>query len=110
MTRAYAPPLAASAVLASTTTAVLRRMERDYATTDTLSRRTVAAIYAVYAAHVIAIGLGTRLRVWPIPVRRQPANITGAAFVGAGACGVRKKGSCVFSWRFGIAPISSEDG
>lgn len=85
MTKANASPLAAAPVLATTTTAVLRRMERDYATIDTLSRRTVAAMYAVYAAHAIAIGWATRLRVWPIPLRHRPAKIAGAALVGAGA-------------------------
>lgn len=93
-------PACTAAVLGGVTAAVLRRMEHEYADRDTLSPRTVAAMYATYGAHAGALGWAASRRIWPVPLPPRAARATGvallatgsaAALAGAGPFGVGKQ-------------------
>jgi protein-S-isoprenylcysteine O-methyltransferase Ste14 len=64
---------------------VLRRMEAEYAETDTLSKPTVAAMYAAYGAHIAALAWSSSRRVWPARLPVGPCRIGGTALAAAGA-------------------------
>lgn len=54
-------------------------MEHEYADNDTLSRRTVVAMYATYSAHVAALTWGCRHRTWPVSLPTSPSRLAGTA-------------------------------
>nr|WP_239537093.1 phosphatidylethanolamine N-methyltransferase family protein [Arthrobacter roseus] len=65
---------------------VLRRMEREYDSTDTLSSTTVAVMYATYGAHGAALAWACVGRVWPVPCPTRPSRIVGSSLaIGGGA-------------------------
>lgn len=83
MTNRLAPVLAAGG-LAAATTAVVRRMERDYDTHDVLRPSTVAAMYGTYAIHSAAVTWAATRRIWPISAPPEPAIAVGSALTAAG--------------------------
>lgn len=72
-------PALTGGLLGGITTAVLARMQREYATRDTLSRSTVVAMYGTYGAHVAALTWASTRRVWLVPVPGTPAAVAGTA-------------------------------
>lgn len=50
-----AAPVLIAGVLGCATMALLQRLDAEYATTDTLAKPTVAAMYATYGAHSAAL-------------------------------------------------------
>ena len=85
---------AAAAAATGFAAAVERRMEREYASTDTLTPATVALLYSGYGAVGAAFGWAARRRAWPLPLPAVPARATGDAVAVAGAlvslAGVRR--------------------
>lgn len=79
-----APVLAAS-ILTGGATAVIRRMEDEYAGRDTLSSSTVAAMYALYAAYTATLVWGARQRIWAVPLPARPTRTIGTGLVVTGA-------------------------
>lgn len=78
-------PVIVGSALAGAVATVLRRMEREYDTTDDLRPSTVVAMYATYAAGAAALAWSARRRVGPAPLPRRPAGTTGAALAALGA-------------------------
>ncbi len=82
----HAPSAAVTAgALTGAVALLLRRMEREYAATDTLSPRTVAAMYGTYGAVAAALVAAARRRTWPVPLPGGPSRTLGTAVAGAGA-------------------------
>lgn len=79
----FAPALVAGG-LGFAAGSVLRRMEREYVHTDTLSTRAVAAMYATYGAHGAGLAWACAGRIWSVPCPSAPARIIGTSLTIAG--------------------------
>lgn len=82
----FAVPALAAGALGAVTTAVLRRMEAEYRSQDTLAKPTVAAMYVTYTAHAAALAWACARRVWPLrlPLRSSRTVGTALALTGSG--------------------------
>lgn len=78
-------PALAAGVLGAGTTAVLRRMEAEYSTEDTLTTPTVAAMYATYTAHAAALAWAGARRVWAVQLPSRISRTVGTALAVAGS-------------------------
>lgn len=94
MGRALSPWLLAGA-LSWTRRAALRRMEHEYATTDTFTGPTVVGMYAAYGGHAASLGLASRYRVWPLPLAKRSAERVGKTLA-VGGCAVAIAGAFPF--------------
>lgn len=80
-------PAAVASALGGITTGVLRRMEDDYATKDTLATSTVAAMYGTYTMYAAILTWASARRVWPVALPPCPTRVIGITLttVGSGA-------------------------
>lgn len=104
-------PVLAAGVLGGCTAVVLRRMEQEYTAADTLSRRTVTAMYGVYAAHGAVLSWASIRRIWPLPLPARSAAFVGKATALSGA-GIALAGAGPFgpSWQLsGVEPGQLHD-
>jgi protein-S-isoprenylcysteine O-methyltransferase Ste14 len=95
-------------VLAGTTTALLRRMEREYTETDTLSAPTVVTMYGTYGAYTMALAWAASQRVWPVRLPRRSCRTAGIVLAALGG-GIALAGARPFgagAQISGIAPGS----
>lgn len=76
-TRELAAPVALAGALGAGIHRLLGRMEREYATRDTLTRVTVAAMYAGYGGYVAAMAWAAHARVWPMRLPARASRIGG---------------------------------
>lgn len=84
---------------------VLRWMEREYAHSDTLSPKTVAAMYATYGACSAGLAWACAGRIWPMPGPARSSQVLGTGLaIGGGA--VALVGSCPFGAGRQISGIS----
>ncbi|MDN5790952.1 MAG: hypothetical protein L0H25_08795 [Micrococcales bacterium] len=81
--RSIAPALVAGA-LGGATVAQLRRMECEYARTETLSPNTVVTMYAAHGAYAAALVWAGRRRIWPVRLPTRSARIVGASSIAVG--------------------------
>lgn len=84
-TNRRAVPVLAAGVLGAVTTVVLRRMETEYSRQDTLTKPTVAAMYATYTAHAAVLAWAGARRVWPVPLPPRSSGTAGTALALTGA-------------------------
>lgn len=86
MMKSHRPLLRALLVsmLGCAATGVLRRMEHEYARTDTLSPPTVAVMYATYGAHSAALSWACARRVWPVPCPARSSQLLGTTLIAGG--------------------------
>lgn len=98
-------PALLAGTLGCSATGVLRRMEREYDSTDTLSPTTVAVMYATYVAHGVALAWACAGRVWPVPFPTRPSRIVGSSLaIGGGAAAL--VGATPFGFSKQISGIS----
>lgn len=91
-------PVVAAASAAAYTTGVVRRMTREYESTDTLRPATVVALYSAYAATAGALAWAARRRSWPLPLPAATSRTAGV-ILAAGGTGIAGAGM----GRFGSA-------
>jgi len=82
--KAIVPALVAGG-LTAITVALLRRMEDEYADQDTLTTRTVSAMYATYCLHTTALAWATAKRIGPLPLPPRLARTSGTTLAMGGA-------------------------